>query len=521
MTDDTLELVRSLRHPDAERVDEVFPAALRDALLDSILTIGRDDSSATDPGLGLGISPLASAQGGVPAPGEAHRQHSHRALIWSAIAVSVAAALVALGLVVAPGPTRPPLAAAAVLKEAAAAAGQAQSAPGPGQYEYIETETRYEMALYVFPAGASTETPVATAYFDETNQAWISATGTGHHVATAGAWQYPSAADEAAWKPHQTALRQSGASDFGEMQTGQPIVDATGLPTDPSQLASVIAQRKLVVNGGVSGGDTLGGRGPSRLEDRLPYSVFEGAAVLLIGPTEGMTPALAKALFQVMASQPGTTSLGTVTAHDGQRGEGVASSAGGSSVDRLMSADRVIVDPTTGRLLQATFAMPSSTTMPKFQSCGPVGQTTTTCVTRPFQSWTAPVWTDVVASGVVNSPTATLPATGTIRPVVTEVPGPPTHVAITDLPGAGSNVHISWTPPADTGTGPVTGYVVHEALANGGNEIHTGGHTTATEYTVRATPTGTFIVQAQNAKGTGPPSAPAKAPPATPTDPAP
>lgn len=69
----------------------------------------------------------------------------------------------------------------------------------------------------------------------------------------------------------------------------------------------------------------------------------------------------------------------------------------------------------------------------------------------------------------------------------------------------------------------MTGYVVHEANANGGGEIPTtGGDTTATEFTFPGgTPAGTYTVQAQNAEGTGPASTPAKGPPATPTHPAP
>ncbi len=59
MSNDTMQLLRSLRHPDADRVDEVFPATLRDDLLWSILSTTQDQATS--------VRSLAPGSGEAPA----------------------------------------------------------------------------------------------------------------------------------------------------------------------------------------------------------------------------------------------------------------------------------------------------------------------------------------------------------------------------------------------------------------------------------------------------------------------
>lgn len=466
-----------------------------------------------DPARDVAIPPATSAGARwryaqltrTPPAARRRRRRRRRAAVGLGIGAPAVAAALVLALLVVPGPAGPG-AAGAVLDRAASAAEHAPSALGPGQYRYTETETGYHVGLYQTGSGEMSE--VATARYEVTNQAWTDASGEGRNLITVGALGYPSPADQATWdanRPSGPVTFQGVSSHFGQSQAVQPILSGGELPTDPAQLASVIARRRLQVNGG--GADsTVAGLDAYQLSDGAPYSVFEGAAVLLIGPTSGMTPALAGALLRVMAAQPGARPLGTVTDHDGRSGEGVADTAHGTAVDR------VVVDPMTGRVLEAEFALPP-TSGPAPRSCsGPVGQTATTCATYtgPGIS-TAPVWTDVVASGVVGSPTATVAPAGALRPVATRVPGAPIDVIPTALPG-GAGVHLTWSAPADQGTGPVTGYVVAEDT---GGTYHLGspaGATAGTELTLPdATPAGTFTVQAVNAFGSGSASASASA----------
>jgi hypothetical protein len=76
----------------------------------------------------------------------------------------------------------------------------------------------------------------------------------------------------------------------------------------------------------------------------------------------------------------------------------------------------------------------------------------------------APVWTDVVATGVVDSGTATVPPAGNAATIPTRVPGAPTGLVATPGP---NQVALSWNAPTNRGGSPITDYVVSEY--NGGS----------------------------------------------------
>jgi hypothetical protein len=157
------------------------------------------------------------------------------------------------------------------------------------------------------------------------------------------------------------------------------------LPTDPSALTAVIAD-------GEQGSNV-------NLIPAGPNATFERAATLLVDPTTGMTPALASALFRVLANQPGVQLLGTVTDHEGQSGEAVTLQAADG-----LTVSEVIVDPATGRLLEAQFAQAAKTSSLSSgaSSCmGSFGEPFS-CHQVTNSSTIAPLWTDVVATGVVD-----------------------------------------------------------------------------------------------------------------------
>ncbi|HVX20850.1 MAG TPA: CU044_5270 family protein, partial [Acidimicrobiales bacterium] len=441
------------------------------------------------------------------------RGHRRRRRWMAAAGVAAAVAAVAAVLVsVVPGPAGPRSAAAAVLQQAAASAG-GQVPLQPGQFLYTATQTEVHLGLYQ----GSVET--AGALVGQTDQSWTDSAGHGHRLLTVGRPQYPTPADRAVWAattPPGLPTAPFMGTD-GWPQTTTPPVDVAGLPTDPAQLAALIAARRLPV----AADDP---RGPRDLAQTLAYwvlasgrdySVFEGAAALLVVPSTGMSPALAAALFQVMADQPGVQMLGTVTDHDGQQGVGVALPAPGSA-----QVSQVVVDPASGQLLEASFALPPTTLPEAPETCGgPAGATSTTCVATQAVMSIAPLWTDVVARGVVGSPTTTVPPSGTLVPTATVVPAAPGGVVATVLPPTGplptTDVQLSWTPPATSGGGPVTDYVVYQLPTETGRVTGTSSYdtgSTATAYVWRGGAAGAaYAVVAVNADGYGPASAPAVA----------
>lgn len=125
----------------------------------------------------------------------------------------------------------------------------------------------------------------------------------------------------------------------------------------------------------------------------------------------------------------------------------------------------VIVDPARGRLLKADRATPGAT-----QGCGATGS----C---PGGN-SAPVWTDLVASGIVTSSTATVRATGSAAITADEAPGTPTGLVASVVNGT---VALSWNAPADQGASLVTGYVI-SATAAGHGTFYLATRSAATSY---------------------------------------
>jgi hypothetical protein len=425
------------------------------------------------------------------------RVHRRRRILLEAGGIAVAAGAIALLLVnVIPGPSSPKAAAAAVLEQAAAAAEQQTTQLAPGQYLYTETQSSYQVTLEDANAAGTELVQIATAQFSMTEQAWTSASGTGQHLDTDSAVQFPSAADEATWKADPIGPSMLlNVAHFAESDGhgSQSLLNVSELPTDPNALTSVIANGELHTN--------------VNLIPAGPDATFERAATLLLGPTVGMTPALASALFQVLANQPGVQLLGTVTDHEGQTGEGIRlETAGGLTVSE------VIVNPTLGQLLEAQFALPAPTSpLPDGASVcvGPVnGSSARSCYQGGDSATISPVWTDVVASGVVGSGDATLPPVGNAPTTIALVPAAPAGLSATEIGPV--QIKLSWSPPTNGGASPVTDYVLYEyqdgqTPTTGPSAVY-DTHSTATTYTWSLIADGgpaTFTVQAVNGDGYG------------------
>jgi hypothetical protein len=333
---------------------------------------------------------------------DAHK-YRHIPLPLKVGGVVAAALAIVLGLLI-PSPGGPQAAAAAVLETAAASVKSQNDHLAPGQFQYEDIQSLYQLSLYQ-PGGTGVVVKRVTAQFTETVQLWINAAGTGSVERTESALRFSSSADRERWNsnPVGQQIFRSLASDSGERQSEQAVANVSDLPTDPGQLASVIANGQLGSN--------------IDLIPSGPNSTFERSAALLVGPEAGMSPSLASALFQVLANQHGSRLLGNVTDHSGRRGEGIVL---GSSTSE--STSEIVVDPDSGSLLEAAF-VPSPVTLPagEGQTCLPSASGALACSQQSVQAVLAPAWTDLVASGIVDSNSATLPPFGSATPSVSGV----------------------------------------------------------------------------------------------------
>jgi hypothetical protein len=335
---------------------------------------------------------------GRPVPEAARNTKTRRTMGFSVGALTTVAAAVVLLLVVLPTSVGPSKASAA-LSRLASTAATVPTSLNPGQYAYTEVEVTEATP-------ASTETA--------TVQTWVAADGSGRRVTTTGPTVIAVPPNE------PTTVETFGPGTGSEVNGPIPIYDVSGLPTDPSALAQIL-------NNENPGAQSLGAL-PTGIKS-LDYvsscssaacSLFERAVALLQGPDVGDSPAFRQALFQVLATVPGVQLLGTTTDQAGQSGVGLAlveHQAAGNVTDTcatrspsgtpilksvtthqpaISSTFSIVVDPQTTTLLSSER---SSSEVP--DPCGPPALQKPQAVEN-----SSAYWSDVLASGVVNTDTA-------------------------------------------------------------------------------------------------------------------
>jgi hypothetical protein len=316
-------------------------------------------------------------------------------VLATSVVGAVAAALIILIVTLVAIPSGQQSAAAAVLLQAATKAGEQRINLTAGQYLYSETRALYRVIVYV-PSASGTLVEGPRAQFIETNRVWINARDNGRVLRAQGPLRFPSARDRAEWDASPAGQRvyqslPTGSLAQGQTRPRQSLVNLSDLPTEPSRLESVLRNDEFHTN----------------VDDipQSPDAVFERSAILLLGPDLGMSPALASALFHVLANQRGARLVGDVTAHSGRRGIGVTLVTGETG-----NVSEVVVNLKTGSLLEASFATPASTVSPSpGRGCMSPNDEPPSCPGKTTFATLAPIWTDLVSSGIVPSDTATPP----------------------------------------------------------------------------------------------------------------
>jgi hypothetical protein len=396
------DLLRELRHTDADHVEETFSSSFRAALLDSILENDPIPRVAKSHIQGL-ADPTQLIDSFIPEgcdarPLESPSVRRDRRPLNVLIVFGASAVLTAVIVFqVVPGSSHgPSSAAAAVLTQAAAAAGNQPSVVlEPGQFLYTETRT---LQSTTWALGNNEPSWQFDTTQDETIQMWQAENGSGRELVTYnGPAEFTTPASHQGWvlsgEPsiasptdtpsgqNDTAFIPSDASGSEGMPGESPANDRS-LPTDPDSL------RQTIENGGPGIPRSVSTNVP---DPSTPAGTFEAAAEILETPATGISPALRSALFQVMASVRGVELLGHATDQAGRSGTDIA-----SPMSQYGLRYEIIVDHSTGQILQTEDVLVDPSLSP------PVDQ-------KYFGDTAGEVqgWTDYLGSGIVTSTTAT------------------------------------------------------------------------------------------------------------------
>jgi hypothetical protein len=236
----------------------------------------------------------------------------------------------------------PPSAAAATLLKAAAAASSQPSLPtlGAGQYYY---QANIEQQLCVWPLSGGKKGVVN--YLDpNTHENWVAADGTGSVRLVAdpgGHWLTPQ--DQAKW--------QAAGSPKNYCSLTSPLLplgsDAAtmALPTNPTELGSLIAAGRVDDVGKILPSPGPCGKATTSLNQNNPAcsigQQFDVVNNLLTSPLA--VHKLGAVLFHILSQLPGVELIGTRTDALGRSG---------TAVENPSSGDVLVLDPSTGTLLE-------------------------------------------------------------------------------------------------------------------------------------------------------------------------
>jgi hypothetical protein len=366
-----------------------------------------------DPARDLSIPPFDAEM-----PGRAQRhadgkEHRRRRYLIRASAASVAAATVltfALAPIFGGSSVTPSSAVAAVLEKAAQAAPyDAAVTLGPGQFFYTEIRTT-DGGYDAFGADASQRAYVTE---QQTIQTWQAADGSDRQlVSYDGPAEFATSAGQKAWivagNPTitpPTNMPFAAAFPLGQEQTfgGPGVVAApdnlSRLPTAPDALEQVINTDETGLSE-VASAPTL---------PVSPAYTFSTAAQILAAPGLDASPALRSALYQLLATVPGTAVLGQASDHSGRGGIEIAGPLGGNGYgepgDEPGVRTEVIIDPIDGSVLEIGQLI-SDPSLDSAEFKRYVGDS----AGQLFD------WTDYISSGVVGSPSETPPGSPVTSP---------------------------------------------------------------------------------------------------------
>lgn len=299
----------------------------------------------------------------------------HRRVVTVGVVAATALTLVALQVLPgALGRTSPAAAALLNLSQVASKLPKVE-APGSGQYQYtmsVSVDSVEYVDLAQFPFSVN---------YNEQRQLWVGVNGSGRLVETWSDPTFPTARDRSNWlRSGSPSLAQAPVDQTMAPGAGATApIDLWSLPTDPTQLASMVTSRRIEAGP------------PGSLED---FSQVGDLLRETFAP-----PALRAALFKVASNIRGVLLIGPTADRLGRTGIGLAIAQTPSDPAQGHSGlFELIFDPTTSALLsEQTLA-------------GSPPEGTSKAGTASLTGYVVTSWTSYEASGVVNSSTAVTPS---------------------------------------------------------------------------------------------------------------
>ena len=266
-----------------------------------------------------------------------------------AVAAAVAAAL-ALGAVVNTTQVAPASAASVLIKAARAAAPQTElPSLGPGQYYYQKTVVLLNCS-FGWNDNLPDESAQAVYLTPSESQIWTTSDGSGSvESAPQGPGHFQTPAEQAAWEasgaPNE-CIEPASTTRYQPSVAREPGVPS--LPSDPTTLAALIAAGRVTDAGRLTTGT---GHCPSQNGQSAQVFVhgqvcsvtaqFDIVNNLLELPVASNK--LGPVLYRILAQLPGVEVIGTRTDALGRTG---------TAIEDPSSGDVVVLDPTTGTLLE-------------------------------------------------------------------------------------------------------------------------------------------------------------------------
>jgi hypothetical protein len=293
-------------------------------------------------------------------PADRPQRHSvrplRRRLIRLGVGLSVAAALVAVAVVVAPTSQTP-----ARHQSASAIIGRladyAQPLPALGAGQWYQYQLQGEMSAQV-TSGTKASPVNATANIPIAIGDWSSSSGAVCASEQFGNATFATSADAAAWATmglittpaNQPATGCVAGLEASQGGGGTPIkpTDVSSITHDPATLATELQDGTT----GISAVDHYG-------DASSPHALaFLRLTNLLLGPLTGQWSGFNQEMLNTMALLPGITSLGSMTTHSGEPGLGfsfpaqVTLNSSTGAVLYKFTPPTVILDAHSGSLLE-------------------------------------------------------------------------------------------------------------------------------------------------------------------------